>query len=288
MVQALAGEHRPDTGVKKWNEYTDHIDTLKKEYGDILTKNAPKHIRRSSLVMERSQIYHEAYFMDVRMRKRECEMGSAASSPRPAIAKVANRVTPSRERYQPKPRQDIIQTPTKVPRSMDSHEAGQRKNKARPSQPRFTNEKPLPDAPQLSKKSSQARDSETLTDVPNSTVSEETSGSQLNLLRKKQRIERYFMEQQERQIININKTKAMNYNAEVELEELVEAVQGLTAVHQNLRDGLGVKTVDEIPNLIPVRKKKPRPFDPPSEEEGGEFERIFWTVVGHLEEVFRS
>ena len=81
--------------------------------------------------------------------------------------------------------------------------------------------------------------------------------------RYKGRIERYFAEQEERQIININKTKAMNQNVEGELKELVAAVQDLTAVHKDLCDDLGIHDVREIPGLIPIRRQKLRAFDAP-------------------------
>ena len=75
------------------------------------------------------------------------------------------------------------------------------------------------------------------------------------------------MEQQERQIININKTKATNEHLSVELRDVLEAVQNLKQIHQWYRTSLGIQSVSEIPNLIPVRKKS---SDEAGDEEGEE------------------
>jgi hypothetical protein len=288
MIKDLAGSEGSETGVKLWNEYTHRIDTLVKEHKEILTETAPKHMRRSSLQMEHFQIYKEAYFMEGRITKRETEMGSVPPTPRPSIARIANRPTPTKAPFQPKPRDDIIQTRTRASRTRDSQGSFQLGNEAAIPRPHHTKGHSyphFPGAPTRSRsRSISTRDSKELTSTTNA-VSNEPSHSQPKRLRPKERIERYFMEQEERQIININKAKAMNANVEVELKELVEAVQGISVVHKSLRDDLGINDVSEIPDLIPVRTKKPRPFDPPSEnfdQEKGE-EREEKTGAGPIQ-----
>jgi hypothetical protein len=73
-------------------------------------------------------------------------------------------------------------------------------------------------------------------------------------LKRKLHFERYFIEQQERELININKTKAANEQLNAELKDIIEAIEKLKVVHEEYRISLGVQSTADIPNLIPVRR----------------------------------
>lgn len=269
-IKELAGSEATEKGVEKWNEYTGRIDNLRKEYGDILTRTGPKHHRKSSLLEENSQIFKEAFFLEGRVKKQDSQVGSVPPTPRASIARFVNWPTPTKDPFQPMPRSDNLQTPTRASGTNHSRRSSQPADGAAPCQPHPALQYSQPHLPEEDARSFPKETSSPDSKGANSNTTNDPSLHQPRRLRRKERIERYFMEQQERQIININKTKAMDETIEVELKQLVEAVQGLTAVHKNLCDDLGIKNISEIPDLIPKRKKAPRPFDPPTEESAGE------------------
>ena len=276
MVAALAGSEHPDTGAKKLNEYSDHMNALVIEYAKALKDNAPKLDLRSDLLMERSKCYERVYFLEKRVEKLKNDTDSAPVARRESIAKVANRPYPRIEPFQAPVRNNLLQqTPTRASQrgctidwQLPEELRGLGSRETIRGHEGSATDAQVPDEQHRLSCQSPDQKSETTITAAKSDVSDTKSPRKLRRIT--ERIERYFAEQENHHIRNINKTKAMDAIAEVELRELEVAVEDLKVIEKGFCEDLKIQNASEIPDLVPVRKKKPRPFDPPSEEEAGE------------------
>jgi hypothetical protein len=239
MIKELAGSDDSATGRQIWNESHRHIEDLEEEHQELLEKGETKMKQLESVRMEHATLYQETYYMERRIDKGERNMGDVPPTPRrSSLSKVANRPTPHKEQFRPTPRRDSLPTSSRPTEMKDDSVSFIPSDQAAP----IASFRKTIEHPQDSRKR----------------------------LRRKHCIERYFAEQRERHIISINKTIALHNEVEVEIQDLTEAIEDLTMIHKDLRDELGIQHINEIPDLIPKRKKKKyRAFDPPSDDPAG-------------------
>ena len=163
--------------------------------------------------------------MELRLNKRDLEMGTPTT--RRSITRDFAKPTPAKP-PQPEFRQADEPTPTRAPHRQNAHEA--------------MADNSTPPSPQ------------SLPTEPSSPASAETTPPRP--LRRKNKFEQYFQERQEWERINVNKMRVTNTQIGVDLKDIEETLRELKVVHAEYLDSLGVKSVSEIPDLIPLRKKE--------------------------------